>query len=25
VGVTAASYENTPVIVSFDWLSVGEP
>jgi hypothetical protein len=25
VGVTAASYENTPVIVSFDWLSVSEP
>ncbi|HEX5839375.1 MAG TPA: hypothetical protein VFY26_16175 [Anaerolineales bacterium] len=25
VGVTAAAYENTPVIVSFDWLNVGEP
>ena len=25
VGLTAASYENTPVIVSFDWLNVGEP
>ena len=25
VGVTAASYENTPVIVSFDWVNVGEP
>jgi hypothetical protein len=25
VGVTASSYENSPVIASFDWLTVGEP
>ena len=25
VGVTAASYENSPVIASFDWVTVGEP
>lgn len=25
VGVTASSYENTPVIVSFDWVNVSEP
>jgi hypothetical protein len=25
VGVTASSYENTPVIASFDWVTVREP
>jgi hypothetical protein len=25
VGVTASSFENTPVIASFDWLKVSEP
>ena len=25
VGVTASSYENTPVIASFDWMTVSEP
>lgn len=25
VGVTASSYENTPVIVSYDWVKVSEP
>lgn len=25
VGLTASSYENTPVIVSFDWVKVSEP
>jgi hypothetical protein len=25
VGVTASSFENTPVIVSFDWVKVSEP
>lgn len=25
VGVTASSFENTPVIVSFDWVTVSEP
>jgi hypothetical protein len=25
VGLAAASYENTPVIVSFDWFKVGQP
>lgn len=25
VGLTAASYENVPVIVSYDWVTVGEP
>lgn len=25
VGVTASSYENTPVIASFDWVKVSEP
>ncbi len=25
VGVTASSYENTPVIASFDWVTISEP
>jgi hypothetical protein len=25
VGVTASSFENTPVIAAFDWVKVGEP
>ena len=25
VGVTASSFENTPVIASFDWVKVGQP
>jgi len=25
VGLTAASYENTPIVVGFDWVTVNEP
>jgi hypothetical protein len=25
IGVTASSFENTPVIAAFDWVTVGEP
>ena len=25
VGLTAASYENTPIIIGFDWVTVSEP
>ncbi|HEU0295726.1 MAG TPA: hypothetical protein VFR47_23505 [Anaerolineales bacterium] len=25
VGLTAASYENTPIVVGFDWVTVSEP
>jgi hypothetical protein len=25
VGVTASSFENTPVIAAFDWVKVSEP
>ena len=25
VGITAASYENTPIVVGFDWATVSEP
>ena len=25
VGITASSFENTPVIAAFDWVKVSEP
>jgi hypothetical protein len=25
VGVTASSFENTPVIAAFDWVRISEP